>query len=242
MTDTKRVNLDELDEIFNASTQGEWVATQSFGVWLGPLKMDTPGGLTAAPGGFKLMEADHWDYQHDELEDDEEDVENRARANEACVAALHNNYKAMAEELRALRTENARLRAAGDDLRASLIPADHDPYEVMAPEDKPCPICEAAARYDAAARLTGQTPYEARITTLESQLEAAREEQGLEARLFELLTARDAEHSLQLRKHGVESWMGVVRCRDGKERVFECDESEGLPALLRAILEVERGS
>jgi hypothetical protein len=79
---------------------------------------------------------------------------------------------------------------------------------------------------------------ESRVADLESELATLRESAGLERRVFEVLTAGEREHSLQLRKHGVGSWMSVHRTRDGKQPVLE---AEDLPSLLRAILEVEGG-
>lgn len=77
---------------------------------------------------------------------------------------------------------------------------------------------------------------EARITDLESQLAAAREEQGLEAKVREVLGERFFQVRIaRYHEFWQAEWREVVR----GETLERFADAETLPALLRAILEVE---
>lgn len=83
---------------------------------------------------------------------------------------------------------------------------------------------------------------EARITDLESQLAAAREEQGLEARVAETLGARFMALSLVRLFSGTwrAEWEGELSDVRRPRPVMRAHAAD-LPALLRAILAVEKG-
>lgn len=79
---------------------------------------------------------------------------------------------------------------------------------------------------------------EARITDLESQLAAAREEQGLEAKVREVLGERFFQVRIaRYHEFWQAEWREVVR----GETLERFADAETLPALLRAILAVEKG-
>lgn len=142
----------------------------------------------------------------------------------------------MAAELRTLRarvgeleSENARLLDENEQQHSSLCD------ETNRAESAEARVKELEAERMSALIALADDRCGKRITDLESQLAAAREEQGLEAKVrevlgerFELLEIRRNQKRWQV------SWW--------KEPVGVAANAPTLPALLRAILDVEKGT
>lgn len=106
---TDRVDLDELERLAKEATPGPWRATKGCGaqVGAGVCIKDTPGSVTIKRGGFFLLEIDpdSYDQRDDDDDLDEEELQDKAHADTALIAAMRNSIVALIAELRSHRAK-----------------------------------------------------------------------------------------------------------------------------------------
>lgn len=141
-----------------------------------------------------------------------------------------------------LEAENREVEASNDELLSQHVRLERLEKAEARAESAEARMKELEAAADRNANVIyadeSVERYRKRITDLESQLAAAREEQGLEAKVREVLGERFFQVRIaRYHEFWQAEWREVVR----GETLERFADAETLPALLRAILAVEKG-